>query len=215
MRATKVYPPSHILLAIDGSEHSFSAAAFVRDLALPLECQVNVLAVLIPREASRHTALESALLEVSSSLIEQGVKVSSELITGYPTETLLELIALRRPDLVVLGAKGLRATLGILLGGVVQQLVEYGDAPVLVVRAPFNGIKQVLLVIDGSSHSNRALQYMATLGLPSGIKLRGSSCVTPGAHPRLDCSDLASGWRDGTPDAVARIGGRCIPTGIR
>ena len=47
-----------------------------------------------------------------------------------------------------MGAKGLRATLGILLGGVAQTVVEYANWPVLVVRAPFEGLHKVLLVSE-------------------------------------------------------------------
>ncbi len=185
MSTSPIAAPSQILLAIDGSEHAFAAAAFVGDLALSSECQMNVLAVLIPREASRHAALVGALDQVSTGLISKGFNVNAELITGYPSETLLEWTALRKPDLVALGAQGLRATLGILLGGVVQQQVEYADAPVLVVRAPHTGIKRVLMVTDGSAHSHRALAYMATMGLPADIRLEVLHVLPPVPTPDL------------------------------
>ena len=59
----------------------------------------------------------------------------AELLTGYPAEQISEYAAKFIPDLIVLGAKGRRATLGILLGGVVQQIVEYAEDPVLVGEA--------------------------------------------------------------------------------
>ena len=40
-------------------------------------------------------------------------------------------------------------------------MVEYSQCPVLVVRAPYTGIKRVLLVTDGSPHSQRAVEYLA------------------------------------------------------
>ena len=61
----------------------------------------------------------------------------------------------------MLGAKGLRATLGILLGGVAQQVVELANQPVLVVRAPYTKLQRLLLVIDGSIHSQRAVEFLA------------------------------------------------------
>ena len=63
-------------------------------------------------------------------------------------------------DLIVIGAKGLRATLGILLGGVAQQVVEYSNHPVLVVRAPYKGLGHILFVTDGSKSSHLALDYL-------------------------------------------------------
>jgi len=63
-------------------------------------------------------------------------------------------------DMIIMGAQGLRATLGILLGGVSQQVVEYAHIPVLVVRPPYEGIRRVLVVTDGSEYSQRAIEYL-------------------------------------------------------
>jgi hypothetical protein len=61
---------------------------------------------------------------------------------------------------ILIGAQGLRATLGILLGGSSAAGGQYSQCPVLVVRT-FTGIKRVLLVTDGSPHSQRAVEYLA------------------------------------------------------
>ncbi|MCK7471828.1 MAG: universal stress protein [Desulfomicrobium escambiense] len=80
---------------------------------------------------------------------------------GDLMETILNYTEKLDPDLLVLGAKGLRATLGILLGGVAQQIIEYASLPVLVVRAPFKRLKKILLVTDGSRCSETAIDYLA------------------------------------------------------
>jgi nucleotide-binding universal stress UspA family protein len=81
-------------------------------------------------------------------------------VLGYPAEKIIETAKQMKPDLILIGAKGLRATLGILLGGVAQQVVEYACCPVLVIRAPYNGLRRVLLVTDGSMFSQRAVRYL-------------------------------------------------------
>jgi nucleotide-binding universal stress UspA family protein len=43
---------------------------------------------------------------------------------------------------------------------VAQQVVEYSTRPALVVRAPYSGLKRVLVVTDGSMHSQQALEYL-------------------------------------------------------
>ena len=77
-----------------------------------------------------------------------------------------------KPDLLVVGAKGLRATFGILLGGVAQQVVEYANCPVLVVRTPYEKLLRVLLVVDGSSHSQCAVEYLTRFPFPERSDVR-------------------------------------------
>ncbi len=67
---------------------------------------------------------------------------------------------------MVIGAKGEYATLKILLGGVVQQVVEHARWPVLVTRTPYHGLGRVLFATDGSPHSRLTAEYLAQLPLP-------------------------------------------------
>src|SRR3990172_5716947 len=168
-----------IILAVDGSEHSFAAAHLLHDLPLGAGSTITALAVLVPRDASSHAQLQDALEQTRNLMQEKGVTVKTELLTGYPAAELTEYADRQRPDLMVLGAKGLRATLGILLGGVVQQLVEYAVWPVLSVRAPYSGLKRILLVTDGSEHSQRAVQYLTRFPLPEGAEVRAVHVLPP------------------------------------
>lgn len=153
--------PLNILLAVDGSEHSLAATQFVHDLPLPLGSRVSVLSVLIPREAGLKTyALEHFLEQVVDMLQDKAVEVSSRLISGNPATEIIQATKEARAELVVLGAKGLRATLGILLGGVAQQVVEYAPCPVIVVRAPYGGVRNLLMVVDGSVQSEEAVGFL-------------------------------------------------------
>ncbi len=152
--------PIRILLADDGSEHARAAVALLKDLPLPPDTHIHALAVVPTLDVSRHGMLEAALERTARELNESGLQVATEIKGGVPAATINDYAERHKPDLIVLGAKGLRATLGILLGGVAQQVVEYSRRPVLVVRAPYNGIKRVLVVTDGSSHSQCALAYL-------------------------------------------------------
>ena len=147
---TSPKPIHQVLLAVDGSEHSLAAVKTVRDMALATahcsECRVKVLGVLPVSEGSNHAVYMLPLREAERILSEHGVHTTSDLIQGYPAEVILDQAATSRPDLIVIGAKGLRATLGILLGGVAQQVVEHACCPVLVIRAPYRRINRVLVV---------------------------------------------------------------------
>jgi nucleotide-binding universal stress UspA family protein len=165
-------PIHQVLLAVDGSEHSLAAVKTVRDMALATahcsECRVKILGVLPLSEGSNHAVYMLPLKEAERILGEHGVQTSSNLIQGYPAEVILEQAAASRPDLIVIGAKGLRATLGILLGGVAQQVVEHACCPVLVIRAPYRQINQVLVITDGSECGSHAVEFSASFPFIAG-----------------------------------------------
>jgi nucleotide-binding universal stress UspA family protein len=174
-----------IILAVDGSEHSKAAAQLLCDLPLSAGSSITALAVLVPRDASGHAKLESALEEVQLRLQGSGVRVSTGLLTGYPAEMLSQYADEHKPDLIVLGAKGLRETLGILLGGVVQQIVEYASWPAMVVRAPYQGLRRILLVVDASPHSQRAVEYLSSFPLPAATDIHLVHVLPPFPSPAL------------------------------
>jgi len=177
--------PCEILLAVDGSEHFLAAVDFLDDLPLAESCSVTAVAVIPTQQATRFSALEIVLERTQKSFKKKGIPVTMELKAGNPAETINEHADVISPDLIVLGAKGLRATLGILLGGVAQQVVEYARWPVLIVRAPYNGLNRVLLVIDGSEHSQRAEDYLARFSLPEGVDVRVMHVLPPEPMPDL------------------------------
>jgi len=152
--------PINILFADDGSRHARSAMELILDLPLPNESFVTVIGVLIPRESSNHSVLESVLNQTQQFFTKKNISSETKLILGYPHEIIIDYADKHKPDLIVVGAKGLRATLGILLGGTAQQIVEYACCPVLIVRAPYAGLHRVAVVIDGSRYSDLAVDYL-------------------------------------------------------
>jgi nucleotide-binding universal stress UspA family protein len=194
---SSILEPIHkVLLAIDGSEHSRAALQTVQDLALISancpDCQVMILGVLPLTEGLNHAAYKYPLIQGQNMLGEQGIQASYELIQGIPAEVILNYAAKKLPDLIVVGAKGLRATLGILLGGVAQQVVEYACCPVLVIRAPYRKLSHVLIVTDGSEHSRRAVEYAATFPFLSGTYFHLLHVLPP--SPTLSTDTLARVW---------------------
>ncbi|HSQ28184.1 MAG TPA: universal stress protein [Anaerolineales bacterium] len=151
----------NILLAYDGSWHAQAAVNLLSSLDLGSRSTVTCLAVMGTQNISAHEALQNSLNDAGERLKESGVQVTTVLKAGNPAASINDWAELHDIDLTVIGAKGLRATLGILLGGVAQQVVEYSKSPVLVVRAPFEGLRKVLIVVDGSIHSQRALHCIA------------------------------------------------------
>jgi nucleotide-binding universal stress UspA family protein len=126
---------------------------------------------------------ERSLERTKSQLSSRDFRVEAELKLGYPAQMILEHAETKKPDLIVLGAKGLRATAGILLGGVAQQVVEYACCPVLIVRAPYRGLRHILLVTDGSPCSQRAARYLSRFPLPSTKDIRVMHVLPPIERP--------------------------------
>lgn len=158
--------PLNILIGIDGSEHSRAAVEMLCDLPAPPQSKVLALAVFSPRQLEKHDMLQEALHQAEARFEATGWQIETELKAGYPAETLVEYAELKNSNLIVIGAIGLRATLGILLGGVAQQIVEYGHWPVLIVRSPYLGLKKVLLATDGSPYSVVATNFLASFPWP-------------------------------------------------
>jgi nucleotide-binding universal stress UspA family protein len=158
--------PLNIFLAIDGSEHSRVATEVVSSLPLPEGSHVTAIAVLDTPHTPRRQLLMAALTQTQEYLEKHNLQCQVGMLHGHPAESLTSFADEHHPDLIVLGAQGLRATLGILLGGVAQQIIEYAKWPVLIVRPPFKSIKRVLAVSDGSTFSQVALKYLTQFPLP-------------------------------------------------
>lgn len=179
-----------ILVGYDGSSHAKAAIKLICDLPLSTGSLVFLLGVFTPRQTSDHELLRASIAEAGNCIQERGLAHQYETILGHPAEKLIEYAEKFQPDLLVVGAKGLRATLGILLGGIAQQIVEYANAPVLVVREPYHPIKRVLLVTDGSPFSQCAIDYTCEMPLPQEIDLRVLHVLPPLIQPEV----IAQAW---------------------
>ena len=185
-----------IVVAVDGSEHSYAAVSLIRDLAIDNincpECLVTVIGALNPLDSATHNVHKAPLLQAQRLLQERCFQVQTDLILGYPAEIIINYAEENRPDLIIMGAKGLRATLGILLGGVAQQVIEYAACPVLIVRAPYRPLKRIMLVTDGSASSQYTAEYLAGFPLPKQAELIISHVLPP---PQiLEPSNLLQTW---------------------
>jgi nucleotide-binding universal stress UspA family protein len=194
MNARKVNHPLNVYLAVDGSEHSLAAIRLLGELPLAAAqrpgSSVTALAVLDLRHTASRATLLAVLDKTQSLLAEKGIQAKTGLLHGNPAEEIARFADEHPPDLIVLGAKGLRATLGILLGGVAQQAVEYVRCPVLIVRAPYQGLRRVLLISDGSQHSQRAAENLMSFRLPAGAAIRVTHVLPPVYQPEA----VARSW---------------------
>jgi len=153
------------LLAFDGSPHSIAALELLLDLPKrsdisPQNCTLSLLTVLPTQAIGGYETLQAALDQAQQRMAAAGFEVLGVIKAGNPAATLNDYADEIQADLILIGAKGLRAALGILLGGVAQQVVEYSHRPVLVVHAPYRKIQRVLALVDGSPSSRKAVEYL-------------------------------------------------------
>lgn len=169
----------NILLADDASADSRAAAELIASLPHARESRITALRVFRPEQTGELSMIEEALNRTRDLLKSRHMHVHGELVIGHPTEKILEYAEAQHPDLIVLGAKGLRSAVGLQLGGVAMHLIEDGRWPVLVVRAPFQGLRRVLLVTDGSVPSIVACEYLGRFPLPAGTVVRVAHVLPP------------------------------------
>ena len=156
----------NVFIAIDGSKHSLASIDLLKSLNLSGESRITLLAVVESLKSPHYYQFTRAIAEAEASLSILPFKINKHILQGHPAGELVRYADANKPDLILMGAKGLRATLGILLGGVAQQVVEHASWPVLVTRAPYEGLNRVLLVLDGSPCSENALSYSLSFPFP-------------------------------------------------
>ena len=180
-----------IVLALDGSEHSQAGIKLIADLPLPSGSQLTALTVYSAGGPSVSIALQASFRQrVREIFKDRDLNIDTQVLEGHPAEALIDYADSHNPDLIVMGAKGLRATLGILLGGIAQQVVEYARWPILVVRAPYSGIKRILFVNDGSIYAQQAEAFLGAFPLPVQVDLRVLHILPPPPNQDL----LAQAW---------------------
>lgn len=163
---------TQIVVAIDGSEHSHQALAWARELAQssssPMFHLVHAYQPAIPVTASVHSvgpALDSARHKAQGLLasIRDGftdLSTEAYMIQDAPARAVLSVASKVGADLVAVGRRGLAPTAGMLLGSVSSEILHHTKSPVLVVHdAPPRTIGSVLVCVDDSPHSARALAF--------------------------------------------------------
>ena len=158
-RKDKAAPLRRITLAIDTSDASAKALAFVLTKFQPdrsteeggrAPFHVSVLHVIkrqplapitvrftapwIKSEQKVKDTARRLVNQTVQQLIKAGFTAEPVCKVGDPAEEIMNVASSRTADLIVMGAKGLGTIDRILLGSVSTRVVQYASCPVLVVR---------------------------------------------------------------------------------
>lgn len=136
----------HIVVAIDGSEHSDRALMCARALAGRFGSTLRLV------HAFPHTSdllgyedyekLIARREMAGQTIIDRGREklggttagIHEELLEGPPAEAIVRVAETRHADLIVMGTRGLGGLQGLVLGSVSHKVLQYAPCPVLVVR---------------------------------------------------------------------------------
>ncbi len=116
-----------VVLCVDGSAHSDRVAEVVADLPEIRRLDVAVLAV-----DDKRTDAEGAVEAATKRLGEVGATVTTSILSGKPTEVILDFLKGSEPDLVALGTRGLTGMRRLRVGSTAGAVVQTAECSVLV-----------------------------------------------------------------------------------
>lgn len=183
----------NILLADDGSQHAQAAVELLQNIPISPKSHIWILRAFNSGQIQFLSDIEASLERSRQQLVGRGFQVDTELKLGSAAEMILAKAKAKKMELIVLGAKGLRSAISILLGGVAQQVMEYAACPVLIVRAPYQGFRRILLVTDGSPSSLYAARYLAKFPLSEVADVRVLHVMPPIQFPIMMEPNMG-GW---------------------
>jgi nucleotide-binding universal stress UspA family protein len=182
----------NVLWATDGSDHSEHAMPLLRNFVLPATGKLTVLTVAPqtflgsarpdPAFLTRVTAASrrKALLEAEDTAqrwlteLDPG-RVAAEAISrwGHPVQEILKASRSAKADLVVMGAKGHSNLHLLVLGSVVQGVVQLSPQPLLIARPGASAVRRILVGFDGSAPARKAIRFLTGLSLsgPTEVQL--------------------------------------------
>jgi nucleotide-binding universal stress UspA family protein len=124
-----------ILLSVDGSRYSDTAATAAMRIAKILQAEIRVISVVYSdhQEKRHHEAVEN-IKRVEAFMIQEGINVSGQILSGKPGEAIIEEAKSKDVDLIVVGSHGRTGLERLLMGSVSDRVIGYSDCAVLVVK---------------------------------------------------------------------------------
>jgi len=184
-----------VLLATDGSKDATTAAEWLKDFPLPDDAALMALSVaqipttpvpLLTLKELRDAVLADAhriISETRTLLAPRWPEAEVRVSEGDPREEILTVAEEWGADLIVLGARGLGAFKGFLLGSVSQAVTRHAHCPVLVAKGRPGPLESAIVAVDGSPDSLHALGFLSSLSLKRGLKVVLLGVVKPFRFP--------------------------------
>ena len=219
-----------ILLAIDASQHSHVAAHALKHLTPPEELAM-LHVVTIPEfvhpttgqampeglttliETAMRGEGEQVLEQIGSTLASNGGPVVRKLEIGSPAEVILATAEEEKPDLIVMGARGVGQIPDPALGSVSHRVMTHACCPTLVVKSQMDRLQHVLLPIENQEDADAAIAFFSKKPFRSPIKVTlirvipfsGPSWPAGAMVPESFREEMVAGAEQFTNDVAAQL----------
>jgi nucleotide-binding universal stress UspA family protein len=191
---------AEILVGVDGSPGSRAALRWSLGVGTELDARVHAVmawqypamavapfgpaSIRTPEEMDRATQAKLREMVLAEAGDRSGAIVC-DVVRGPAALGLVERAAHDSIEALVLGARGLGGFTGLALGSVSQHCVERAPCPVVVLRDGDDGTgappRKVLVGLDGSDGSTRALRWALHLAGAVGASLVTATAIAPDA----------------------------------
>ncbi len=217
--------PLRILFATDGSEHAQAAREFLKALPLAPGSAIEFTTVITRDSWERPEWLREALKEWALRIEETathelpwpGVGLYTTTREGREAEEILEAADEFDADLIVVGSRGLTGLDAFLIGSVARNVVKHAVTPVLIGRAPIQGLSEVVLAVDESPHAAEATEFLARFPLPKDSRITVVHVIRT-THPAvglmaIDTAEIYEALQEAEEEEKER--GRLLAEGAR
>ena len=173
-----------VLLATDGSEDARAAAAWLGLFPLPPGAHLRVVSVVnvpvpvldVPPVHEFHKSMLDEAQRTADAardaLAPRFQTAEAQVAEGDARDVLVRVAEQWPADLLVLGARGLGAVAGALLGSVSIGVARHAPCSVIVVKGASARLRGAVVAIDGSAHAEAAAALLARLPLDPGFVVR-------------------------------------------
>jgi nucleotide-binding universal stress UspA family protein len=151
----------HLLIAIEGDEHSEQTVQLGVQLARQVGGKVTLLTV-ADREGDRPQS-EAILAEALSRIDAASMEVTSKVVVGDTALGILTEAEAGRYDLLIIGMRPSHSLLKRLQGLVSEQVMARVPCPVLIVKGEARPIQHILVCSSGAAGYEGPIQAMVKL----------------------------------------------------
>jgi len=207
---TLLFPPQQILCLVDLSPASGVVLSWARLFAAGFSARAEVLHVAEPPQFAdpegwgaeielRKTELHGAVGTFAQASLGTKVPYHITIAEGHPVQVVLERLAKRLPDLIVMGSHGHDGMARVLLGSVAENAVRKTSCPMLVVKGaelPVGQarLKRVLCPVNLTEVERASAEVAATVASALGAELDVRHVVEDQDRPREAVAPQLRAW---------------------
>jgi len=160
---------------------------------------------------------EKQLNKLLDSHSSNDIKIITEIKRGLSAApAILEYVSDKQTDLIVMGTHGRRGLGHLLLGSAAEEVVRLAPCPVFTIRElkepkPAMQVNNILVPIDFSNHSEKALAYASEIAQSYNAQLQLLHIIEETMHPAFSVTgkssifDLVPGIKDDSRKRAEKI----------